>query len=270
MRRQTIYSSGSVSLTNAAQDLTEKPIPNYGDLYALEVILKVTATGTLSTAKTIDRIVKSLNIRDKNLKPIYQNIKGTDLRLLEHKFGRLGINTATSVAVDATVVTRKWFVRCYVDSTDLSGTIGATLDSYAVLAASGCTGGTVSLQIDALYLDGCVDHTTRYSAVDMTLVSGSATFGPSVPKQAVITGVAIAVGTESNFVDITISRDGGTELQSLTADDIIAQETQELVSGHVTNEFKIPVSNFVAQDKTVFNITGAGSDTAHVIFELTL
>lgn len=259
-KRAIVQSLSSISMGASASPQAEIDIPNYGDVIALELILTQLTTGTLVGPVPMERAIQQISIKDKSGKPIWSSIRGRDLKI----FDRL-LNVGNNRAVPNTSnssQTYRWFIPCDIEQKDQVARLQATIAAFSDMATSGATGGTVTLDVIAWYQDQTqIAFTTRFMRISQSIVSGLNRFGPNLPKNITIQHLLFAVGTEANITDITFSEDGNAELQEVRPSDLTGIDAVRLTDGHVTGEFSLFNSPFVATDKTILDVDGAGSDT---------
>lgn len=260
VRRQVIQSLSSLSMSATASPQSEVEIANYGDVVAMEYILTQSTTGTLTGANPIDRAIASIAIKDKKGNPIMSNIRGRDLVIFDRLLN-IGNNRAVPTT-SGTGQTYRWFVPHNIEQKDMPARLQATIAAFSDMATSGATGGTVTLDIVAWYQDKSnVTYTQRFFRISQAIVSGSNRFGPNLPRGVVIQHILFSVGTEANITDLTLNSDGNSELSLVRPTDLTGIDAVRLTDGHVTGQFSLYNSPFVAIDRSVLDVTGAGSDT---------
>lgn len=255
------------TLTDNAGVMGEVEIKNKGGLMALGLVVTQSTTGTLVTPNPIDRALQLVSLKDSATNPIFSSIRGQDLAVLEHMFGQFGVNTAVPDTANS-ANKRKYILPVSIKREHLTAKLQITVAPYSAMAASGATGGSVTVKVIGIYGDGMEpEKTTRYFRAEQEIASGTKSFGNKLTKQRLVSdgGLVGVVTTESNITSITFSADGGEELQAMTMDDFAAHETQTRVSGHVTGRFKIPHMAFVPTEETVLDVDAAGTDTIHWI-----
>ncbi len=267
-KRRTIQALSSVAMSASSAPQSEVDIPNAGSLIGLILHLTQSTTGTLTGANTLDYAIQAVDIKDRKGNWIAQNVRGRDLNEIETLFGEKGINTAVATTSSSSQ-TRRYYIPLAVAQKDMTARMQVTIAPYSDMATSGATGGTVTLTVVGVYQSEDTGYTTRYTRLSQSIVSGTNRFAPNLPKNRLISRVAFTVGTESNVTDLTFSRDGSDEHQALTPADMIAIEQDSFISGHVTGQFRLPITPFVPADNTVLDVTGAGSDTINWLLVLT-
>ncbi|MBI2445109.1 hypothetical protein HYV43_01840 [Candidatus Micrarchaeota archaeon] len=261
-KRQTIQALSSISMSASAAPQSEVTIPNVGALVGLVLHLTQSTTGTLTTAATLDYAIQSIDVKDRQGNWIAQNIRGRDLTFIETVFGANGINTSVATTSGSNQ-TRRYFIPLEISQKDQDAKLQVTIAPYSDMAASGATGGTVSLTVVGIYSTNDPGYTRRYTRLSQSIVSGTNRFGPNLPQNRKVAMVGFTVGTESNVTDVTFTRDGTVELPAITPADMIALDQDTFVSGHQTGRFKLPLTPFVPNPVTQLDVNGAGSDTVN-------
>lgn len=262
VRKAVIQSLSSVSLGASQSPQNEIDIPNRGDMAFLEVVLTASLTGTLSGPKPFDNVLAFLSLKDKAGRPIFSSVRGTDLEPLDFFLNRGRQKSVANVSNSAQ--TARFIIPCNVETKDMTARLQVTLEAYSAttLATSGATGGTVSLDFIAWYMDTTdLKFTQRIYRLTQSIVSGLNRFAPNLPKDVVILYLLFTIGTESNLTNVTFSADGSTELDQLRPTDMQAIDDTVYVSGHQTGWFSLYNSPFQSDTKTILDVTGAGSDT---------
>lgn len=261
VRTAKIDSGSSITMGAGASSRTEVTIPTgYGDLVALGVEISVLASGTLTGAKTLEKAVQQLSIKDKSGRSIFSQIRGEDLVYFDRYFN--GGRSRTVATVSGTAQTHRFLVPLNIDKEDMPARLQLTVSAYSDMATSGATGGTFSYEIVGYYQDDSkTNYTQRITRLTQSIGSGINRFAPQLPEQVIIHDLLFTVGTESNITDITFSSNGSAERMNLRLGDLQAVEDSRLISGHVTGQFALMNSPFVRTPNTILDINGAGSDT---------
>lgn len=265
VRTRVIQSLSSIALSASASPQSEVDIPIQGDLVGVIVELTASATGTLTTPGTIDNALQSINIKDRFGNPIWQSIRGIDLNEFEFlqswNVNQRGINTAVATTSGSSQ-TRRYWIPFRIDTAMFPCKLNMTLAPFSAMAASGATGGTVSVIVTGVFKDNAANnYTDRFVRLTQTIVSGTNRFAPNLPKGRIINNLAFTVGTESNVSNVTFSRDGSLELSQVTVGQLTALDQDLFISGHVTGVENLYNSAFLSTENTQLDVEGAGSDT---------
>jgi len=259
IKKATVQALSSISMSASASPQAEIDIPTYGDILGFEVVLTQLTAGTLTDANSVDYAIQGIAIKDRSGRPILSKIRGKDLPQLDRMLNIGRSRTVPDTANSAN--THRFFLPCNIEKKDQTSRLQLTLAPYSDMA-TGATGGTVSIDVIAWYVDQSnIDTTQRIFRISQSIDSGLKRFGPSLPKGVVIQHLLFKVGTESNITDITFSADGKAELQDVRPTDLQAIEDVRLSDGHVTGQFTMLNTPFVSTDRTILDVTGAGSDT---------
>lgn len=260
-----VQSVSSLAMSAASSPQTEVDVPNFGDLIGLNIELTQISTGTLVTPNTIDFAIESMSIKDRLGNPIWQNIRGRDLNEFELLNGfyvnNKGINTAVATSSTSSA-TRRYHIPFRIDGAMYPVKFQMTIAPFSAMAASGTTGGTVSVRVSAIYRnESANDVTDRLLRLTQAVVSGTNRFAPNLPKGRLINHLAFSIGTESNLTRVTFSSDGSAEISDFTISEAVALDQNLFNSGHVTGIINIYNSPFVSTDVTIYDIEASGSDT---------
>ncbi|MDD5340184.1 MAG: hypothetical protein PHV13_02955 [Candidatus ainarchaeum sp.] len=247
------------ALSAAQQNGTAIEIPNLGDLVGFSVQLSVTAAGTLSSAQTINRAIAEIRILTRSGKNISQSINGTDLNLLQYLSSRYGKSESWASAVQNTAETNQFVLQWSVDSKDLPAKIQVVYAPYSVLATSGCTGASVTFTVTGMYRDGSTDVTEGVTKTTVSLAIGTNSIASYLPRGKRITAIALGL-TEAYLTEAVFSAAGGEEHDLLTAD---LQQYLDTARGaaHISGYLLLPVTPFVASDRTVLKLINGTADT---------
>ena len=258
--KAALIQSKTVTLSSVTQQLDEITIPAYGDIAALQIMLSVTTTGTLTTPATVDNIINQLQVKDNQGAFIMSKVRGVDLTTLDRVLNIGNVRTVPNASNSA--VTYSFIVPLNIERKNQYATLQATLDAYSVLAASGATGGTVVIDTIALYFEQTnLQFTERITRFTQTIGSGDLPVTPLLPKNVLITGLLFKIGTESNLTYVNFSSDGSQELQTMPPARYAAIDSTRLTGGHVTGTFDLYVTPFISTDNVQYTLTGAGADT---------
>lgn len=235
-------------------------IPAQGDLLGLLVEYTVNVTGTLSAQLSLDRVFNNISARDVENKDFITSLRGDDIYRFHERFNCVG-RTRTIATVSNTAQTDYSYLPLSVSRNKLPGYITMTLEAAATLATGG-TGGSVTYRVYPVYAeDSVVDFTQRIRVITSAIASGANNLLPILPRGSVVQRMYAGFGTESNFTDFTIQRDGGAELNTVPRGTLIGLNNALLSGGHLTGTFSFYVTPFEVKDTTVFSITGGGSES---------
>jgi len=263
-RKVNVLSLSSIAMGTGVSPQTEVDIPAYGDLVGLQLVLTQTTAGTLTGAKTLDYAIDGLAVKDKSGRPIWQRIRGVDLAFLERYLSGKG-RSRTVPTTSGSSQTHSYYIPTNIEFKDMVARIQVSLAAYSAMATSGATGGTVSLDVIAYYVDKSnAQFTQRIQRTTQTIGAGTYRLGPILPKQVAIQHLLFKVGTESNITSLLFSSDGRQELDDITPTQLANMDDVVQTSGHVTGQFSLYNSPFVSDTKTIFDIQGAGSDSVEL------
>lgn len=260
LRKALVQSLSSVSL-NATSTSTqsEVDIPIRGDILAIGIELTVAAGGTLSSANTLASAISEISIKDKGGVAVWTKLRGTDLPILD-RFFNVG-RSRTVATITNSAQTHRFMIWNPITTGDQGARLQLTLASYGALDSSGATSGTVSVVVTAYYADaGNVGATQRISRITQSCVSGTNRFAPNLPKGKQITDLLFSLSTEGDIDSITFSADGRAELASITLGELEAFDDVRLVSGHVSGQFSLYVTPFVADTNTQLDVEASASE----------
>lgn len=266
IRKEVIQTLGSVNQGGSSATQTEEDIPTRGDIIGISIQLTQTTTGTLTTPVTIEKAIENLTIKDVSGRLIWSKMRGQDLTIID-RYLNIGNSRTVPTATDATAKAHSWFIPLGIEKKDQKARMQVTIAPFSAMAASGATAGVVSIKIVAWYADESkIPFTQRFQRITETLNSGLNRYAPDLPKNVPITNIFLKFNSaESNLSELDFTADGNTELRDMTAKDLTVLDDVVLTDGHVSDEFSLYNVPFVATSKTIFDVTGSGSDTVEMI-----
>lgn len=252
---QTTALDATATTTTAAIEIAQN-----GDLAGLNIQLKVTAGGTLSSATKCEKALAALNIVDVNGVSIWDNISGSDLPYLELSLGLRG-KMKTLTDNNNTAVTDSFEIPCTVDKAQLPLKITPTLAAYSALASSGCTSGSVTLTIVPVYRDGITTVTNRIRKVGGLSVGASTTsLAPYLPRDRKLLALGFLY-TAAYFTSLNLSRDGSPEFTQYDAQSVVAHEFERFHDAHQAGFLLVEPFPIDVSDKTILDWTSSTADT---------
>lgn len=264
-RRESVFTE-TVTMTDSPQTLSLEDIPSYGDIVGFIIKLTQSTTGTLVTPNPIDRAIRSFKIFDVKSESIWANIAGSDLNILCTKLGPGRAQTVPDTANSAN--SHEFYIPWNIEVKDQLARIEVQIAAYTDMAASGETGGSVTIQVVALYVkESKMGYTQRLTKLPQTVTgAGVDRFNAKIPRGQVIEHTFFTVGTESNVNSLNFSANGDGELNDIALNEMEALENMLDVSGHQTGEFFLPHHPYNASSKTVLQVDFAGVDTINWYF----
>lgn len=265
IRKEVIQTLGSVAQGGSSATQTEEDIPTRGDIIGISVELTQISVGTLVTPATIEKAIENLTIKDVSGRLIWSKMRGQDLTIID-RYLNIG-NSRTVPTSSTSSASHSWFIPLGIEKKDQKARMQVTIAPFSAMAASGTTAGTVSIKLVAWYADESkIPFTQRFQRITETLNSGLNRYAPDLPKGVPITNIFLKFNTaESNLSELDFTADGNTELRDMTAADMTVVDDVVLTDGHVSDEFSLYNVPFVATSKTIFDVTGSGSDTVEMI-----
>lgn len=262
--RGRVLKTFSLALTAGNQTQGTEIIEPIEGIRALNIDLTVTAAGTLVTAAKVTAAISSITVTDRAGRPVLE-ATGADLPIIYQQLNGSGHYVTPDTATDATAKYFRCSLPLPIALKDQPCKLQVVFAPYSALAASGCTGATVVLDVRPDY--GPVQGTIRVHKHTFTLASGAGNkFGTQLSDGIKTVNMFLAVGTESNITDITYSSDGAIdEYSKLPLEFFIDKEKAQYLSGHTTgsvNLFLVPHVYNTSTSK--LSLTGAGSDTLTV------
>jgi hypothetical protein len=258
--KNAVVDNKTVTLNTSSQAQNEILIPNFGDIYAVSVTFSALATGTLSSASTLEKAINQLIVKDKSGVQLMQNIRGQDLLMLE-RFRNNGINR-TIATISGSAQTETFFIPLNIEQKHQEAKIQLIASPYSDLATSGCTGGTLVYSLNIWYYDQTeAIQTEKIQRITKSANIGVNSFGVDLPKGIVINNIYFTTTTESYLTNIRFTGDGNKEMDALTPEMLKAIDNARQVSGHVTNNFCLYNMPFVSTPSTNLDFTNGTADT---------
>lgn len=255
--------SKTVTLTTAEQNQSELVLPVFGDIAGFLVDISVSVTGTLSTAKTIEKAIKNLVVKDKSGNTLLQNIRGEDLIFIERY--RTKGRTRTIPTASASAGVESFFIPLNIEKANQEAKVQISIAPYSDMATSGATGGSITYSIYALYYESTEKvGTEQIRRISKTVAVGSNSFGIDLPKGLWINNILFKVTTEANYTDIRFSGDGNKELDNVKLRYLVGHDNALLISGHVTGEFSLYNAPFYSTPAVIFDVNAGTADAMQI------
>ena len=249
------------TLNTGIQD-EEQVIPALGDVAALALEITVIATGTLTTPNKLSSALNAIRVLDPSNQPIVDTIAGTDLKYFDKYFSPKG-TAPTETDVSTSSATDTLMLPLSIDRKHLPARIKISAAAYSALAASGATGGTLTVRVMAYYRDGHTNTTDRIKKKTLATIAAENSFAPFLSKGRILRGI-IFTYTAAYFTDVKISRDGSDELK-LNDNQLAAIERQRFISAKTSGVAYVEPSPFVVSDATEVVWTSSTADTVNML-----
>lgn len=261
----TLTDYGSVSLTAAPQVQANKTPVILGAITALTIRNTTEATGTLTSAQAISNAIQDLILYDSQ-QNVIADFAGVDIPYLAFALSNHGVFTASATASSSASNTDNYVLNWPIALKDQPIYVSLTIAPYSVLATSGATGGTCDVKISCWYEDNASiapSATLRMARFDQGIVSGTVNLQSYLAQGQNTTHVFSRVtdNTETDFTNVTFRATGATQIESETLAELTSQDTNLFQSGHQTGFFVYPLTPFVPNGSTVYQVVGAGSKT---------
>lgn len=254
--------SQTTTMTAASQVGAQLEIPANGDLAGLLAQLTVTATGTLTTPTKTTAAVTGISMSDKSGVAVWDGLNGTDLKYLQFWLGLRGkFQTMTDNTTAGATNTLE--VPCMVDSAQLPLKLTPTIGAFSTLAASGATGGTVTLALIPIYRDGITTTTNRVRKISTGVIAGTTGLNSSLPRDRRILALGVAY-TSTYLTSVTLSRDGSPEILSYDLNSIKAHEYERFTDGTQAGFVLLEPFPIDVTDKTVLDWVSTTADTISI------
>lgn len=250
--------SETKTLSTANQEGNQFEIPNMGDLVGLKIAVTGTAAGSLVSANKINALVREISIVDVKGEPITQSIAGSDLNYLHYLTSATGVKV-TETDLTSTAATDVYILQLSVESGDLPAKIKIGYNPYSAAATSGCTGGSVTVDIEAFYRDGTTTKTFRCYKQSLSMVSGTNEIGSYLNRRRVVSKVGLGF-TEANLTSVLVSRDGSEEINMKTAALQVYLDTVR-AAAHISGKLLVPCTPFVATDRSRLSLVTSNTGT---------
>lgn len=259
--KRTKVLTQTVSLTDSQQTLERKDIPQKGDIVALEVKVSGSVTGTLVTPSTVASFITKFDLKDKENNPLLTNIRGIDLAQLERMLN-IG-NVRTVPDADNSTVEHTWMLPMNIEAKDQISRVQFSVAPIADMAASGATGGSVTVELIAWYADNSKIGVTRKIDRLTQTISGAALdrFGEKLPRNQVVNHLLFKVDTPANVDNIKFTSNGTAELEDIELDDLAAMDEARYTGGNVSGEYDLYNSPFIPDSRTELDVTTTGAAT---------
>lgn len=250
--------SDTKTLTTANQDGSQVEIPNLGDVAGIKISITASATGTLTTPTKLSAIIRELAVVDKKGEPIFQGVAGSDFNML-HYLTNLAGTKITETDFSNSAATDTYMLQMSIDSNDLPAKIKFGYNPYSSAAASGATGGSVTVDVEVFYRDGTTDKTYRCYKQSLSMVSGTNEIGSYLNRKRIVSKIGVGF-TEANLTSVLVSADGSEELNLKTAALQSYVDTAR-AAAHISGKLLLPCAPFLATDKSRLSVVTSSTGT---------
>jgi len=253
----------SVALTASTQSQTTVTIPSYGaDISSVEFDISVATTGTISGPNALSTAIYNVSLETKDGKKILNNINGNDIAMLT-RIRSIGRTVTDPSVADAAAT--QFDLPLNIERSDQEVKLTVTLNTLAALATSGLTAATITLKVIFWYADATQKAVTeKIQKLHLSIASGDNNLSSQLPSQISVYNLAMRVTDETVYNYFGFTADGNKELDNVTVNQLKGKDNALLVSGHVTNQFVLPVASFYISSATQFTCNTSSTDTMDI------
>ncbi len=252
-KTRTIAQYSSVSLTASAQVQNTFYVPPVNNVTGLDINLSVTSVGTLVTPTPVINAISRLVVMDKSGQNI-MDLSGSDLAKVALLLSPRGAYVTPAVNA-TTAVTWNCIIPITASLSEQPLSVQVTFAPFSALAASGATGGTITLTLNAWF--GSALNTTRIYKKSVSVLSGDNSEGIALVNGKSTSILGFSIGTEANLTDVTFSATGAVDdYNKLLPQQIIDLENEVYQDNHQTGLFNLFVTPFnadITNTRLVFN-----------------